>query len=59
MINRGHPDNPMVEGDMQAKFRDSARRALSDSRIDAIIEAVEWLKALRNVATLAALCAPE
>ncbi len=56
MINRGHPDHPMEAADVQAKFRDNARRALPDARIDAIIEAVDRLEALPTVAQLAALC---
>ncbi len=59
MINRGHPDNPMEAADVQAKFRDNARRVLSDARIDAVIEAVDRLEELSNVAQLAALCVPE
>ncbi len=58
MINRGHPDNPLQAADVQAKFRDNARRALSDARIDAVIDAVDRLEELPNVAELAALCVP-
>jgi 2-methylcitrate dehydratase PrpD len=58
MINRGHPDNPMETADVQAKFRDNARRVLSEARMEAVIEAVERLETLSNVAKLAALCVP-
>jgi len=44
--------------DVQTKFRDNARRVLSDARMDAVIEAVERLETLSDVGKLAALCVP-
>jgi 2-methylcitrate dehydratase PrpD len=58
VINRGHPDKPMQAADVQDKFRDNARRALTDERIEAVIEAVNRLDELSSVAELAALCVP-
>jgi 2-methylcitrate dehydratase PrpD len=58
VINRGHPDKPMQVAEVQEKFRDNARRALSDARIEAMIEAVDRLDELSSVAELAALCVP-
>ena len=58
VINRGHPDKPMQATDVQDKFRDNARRALTDERIEAVIEAVNRLDELSGVAELAALCVP-
>jgi len=58
VINRGHPDKPMQATDVQDKFRDNARRALTDERIEAVIEAVNRLDELSSVAELAALCVP-
>ena len=58
VINRGHPDKPMQTADVQDKFRDNARRALTDERIEAVIEAVDRLDELSSVAELAALCVP-
>jgi 2-methylcitrate dehydratase PrpD len=58
VINRGHPDKPMQATEVQDKFRDNARRALTDEQIEAVIEAVHRLDELSSVAELAALCVP-
>jgi 2-methylcitrate dehydratase PrpD len=55
-INRGHPDNPIATTDVQAKFRDNAKRALPAERLAAIIAVVEHLEELPSVAELMALC---
>jgi len=55
-INRGHPDNPIATTDVQAKFRDNAKRALPAERLAAIIAVVEHLEELPSIAELMALC---
>jgi 2-methylcitrate dehydratase PrpD len=39
----GHPDNPMTDGQMDAKFRMLAGRMLPAERVEA---ALAWLRAL-------------
>jgi hypothetical protein len=48
----------MQAADMQDKFRDNARRALTDEQIEAVMAAVNRLDELSSVAELAALCVP-
>ena len=55
-INRGHPDNPLPPMEVQEKFRDNARRALPEARLEQVIAMVERLEDLPRVADLMALC---
>ena len=55
-INRGHPDNPMQEAEIQDKFRANAARALPSDRIEAIIGLVDHLEDLSRVSELMDLC---
>lgn len=55
---RGGPDFPMSDKELDAKFRDNARRALPDERIDRIVDAVARLRELASVGPLAAALAP-
>ena len=54
---RGGPDFPMSEAELDAKFRDNARRALPDERIDRIADEVARLRERPGVGPLAAALA--
>ena len=55
---RGGPDFPMSDKELDAKFRDNARRALPDERIDRIVDEVARLPRLTTVRPLAAALVP-
>jgi 2-methylcitrate dehydratase PrpD len=55
-VNRGHPDNPMATAEVQAKFRDNARRTLPATQVEAIIQMVDRLEELSCLVDLTALC---
>ena len=55
---RGGPDFPLSDAELHAKFRDNARRALPDERIDRIIDEVRRLPRLTALGPLAAALAP-
>jgi 2-methylcitrate dehydratase PrpD len=54
-INRGNPDNPLGPDEVRRKFRENAARVLPDDRIAMIIETVDRLERLADVAELAAM----
>jgi len=51
---RGHPDNPMSDEEMEAKFRRCAGRRLSAHRVDAAVEAIWGLDELGDLGPLLA-----
>lgn len=59
-IARGHPDNPMTEGQRHAKFRQCAAlawRPVTEDRANRIIELVETLERCSNLGVLMELIA--
>ena len=54
-INRGNPDNPLDPDEVRLKFRDNAARVLPADRIEKIVETVERLERVPDVAELAAM----
>lgn len=56
----GHPENPIIKKDLEAKFRDCASysvNCLSPERIDEIIQALGSLEKVRNVSQVIRLLA--
>jgi 2-methylcitrate dehydratase PrpD len=51
---RGHPDDPMSDAEMEAKFRQCAGRRLSERRVDAAVEAIWRLDKLADLGPLLA-----
>lgn len=54
-IPKGHPQNPLSESEVVAKFRSNATSVISDRQSDDLIAAVQNLESVDNVAVLAAL----
>jgi 2-methylcitrate dehydratase PrpD len=54
---RGHPDNPMSDQEMEAKFRRCAGRRLSEARVAAASEAIWGLDKLTDLEPLLAAVA--
>jgi 2-methylcitrate dehydratase PrpD len=57
--NRGGPNNPLSEAELDRKFRDNASRALPEARVDALAAAIDELERLPHVGELTALMRPE
>ena len=51
-VNRGGPENPMSQEEIQQKFYKNARKAISKEKCGRIIEAVEKFEKLPRVASL-------
>ncbi|HYB40597.1 MAG TPA: hypothetical protein VEL75_02445, partial [Candidatus Methylomirabilis sp.] len=54
---RGHPDNPMSDAEMEAKFRRCAGLRLSEARVEAAVEAIWGLDKLASLEPLLAAVA--
>ena len=57
-VNRGSPELPMTQGEIEEKFRSNAAMVLSDSRAEDIVKMVNGLEDLADVSRLARLCQP-
>jgi len=55
---RGGPDFPMTDKELEAKFRDNARRALPEERIDRIVDEIARLAELDSLTPLTAALTP-
>jgi len=55
-VNRGSAERPLAPGEVREKFRQNARLALPDDRIERLISAVENVDRADGVGELAALC---
>ena len=56
-INRGNPDRPLANAEIEAKFFETACTAVARSRAEHIRDAVLGLDGLANANSLAALLA--
>ena len=52
---KGQPQNPLTAGELDAKFRDCASRALSPERVESVLAAVQVLETVPDVSALARL----
>jgi 2-methylcitrate dehydratase PrpD len=57
-IAKGHPDNPMTDEEVLAKFRSNAKSVLSETKSDELIAAVQNFETLGNVRQLVKLLVP-
>jgi 2-methylcitrate dehydratase PrpD len=57
-IAKGHPDNPMTDEELLAKFRSNAKSVLSEAKSDELIAAVQNFETLGNVRQLVKLLVP-
>jgi 2-methylcitrate dehydratase PrpD len=57
-IAKGHPENPMTEGEVLEKFRSNARERLAPGRYEALISTVQRLESLGNVGEMVELLKP-
>jgi 2-methylcitrate dehydratase PrpD len=57
-IAKGHPENPLTEEEILAKFRSNAKSVISEKQSDELIAAVKNLDAIANVKKLVALLRP-
>ena len=57
-IAKGHPDNPMTDEELLAKFRSNAKSVLSEAKSDELIAAVQNFETLGNVRRLVKLLVP-
>lgn len=57
-IAKGHPDNPMTDEEVLAKFRSNAKAVLSETKSDELITAVQNFETLGNVRQLVKLLVP-
>ena len=57
-VNRGSPELPMTQAEIEEKFRSNAAMVLSDSRAGEIVKMVNGLEDLDDVSRLAQLCQP-
>jgi hypothetical protein len=56
---KGGPQGPLSAQEMRVKFVDCARRAIDETAIQKVVEHVERLETLKDVADLCALLAGE
>jgi 2-methylcitrate dehydratase PrpD len=54
-VAKGDPRNPMTEDEVMGKFRGNARQAISEKQTEAVIDAVNRLESIDNVAEIAEL----
>jgi 2-methylcitrate dehydratase PrpD len=54
-LAKGQPRNPLTDAELTAKFRDCARRALDAAQTDSLLDALQKLETLADVASLARL----
>jgi 2-methylcitrate dehydratase PrpD len=54
-LAKGQPRNPLKDGELEAKFRECASRALPAPRIDAVLETVRALETVADVRALGRL----
>jgi 2-methylcitrate dehydratase PrpD len=57
-IAKGHPENPLTEEEVLDKFRNNARRTISDRQAEALIAAVQNLQSIDNVREVVDLLVP-
>jgi 2-methylcitrate dehydratase PrpD len=43
LVNRGGPDDPLSDAELETKFRDNARRRLDDAHVDRVVAACDSL----------------
>ncbi|MCA1834250.1 MAG: MmgE/PrpD family protein [Actinomycetota bacterium] len=55
LVNRGHPDRPLRNSEVRAKFFANARRRLDDSAADKLMDAIDHLDELDSIHEIAAL----
>ena len=59
LVNRGSPQDPLSDAELDQKFRENAGRRLGDNQLDAIDRSLRQLRELDSVAELASLCTIE
>jgi 2-methylcitrate dehydratase PrpD len=57
-IAKGHPENPMTESEVLAKFRSNAKGILSPDRSEQLIVALQNLEQIGDVRDLAGFLRP-
>lgn len=56
-VNKGHPNNPMSDEEIQAKFRNLASKLMDDQKIDRVIDSVYNIEAEKDACDLMQLLA--